>query len=128
MDQLYFRPAMDRAEEAGLRTPLGQAIMWDTTIQHDHGTKTIIAETNDAVGTAHGDETAWLHAFLDARLRHLLRSYEGAEADDASRSRISALRALLEDGELALGPPVSRTVHGRSSTVHEQLAREVRLR
>ena len=34
---MYFTPAMTLADEVGLETPLGQAIMWDTMIQHGAG-------------------------------------------------------------------------------------------
>src|SRR3954454_15114944 len=37
VDELYFTPAMTLADEVGIETPLGQAIMWDTMIQHGSG-------------------------------------------------------------------------------------------
>jgi chitosanase len=125
VDELYFNPAMTLAAEAGLKTPLGQAIMWDTMIQHgtgsDNGTRAIIDETQDNLGAVNGHEAAWLDAFLDARLHHLGHAYENADdsdaADAASESRVDALRSLLQDGNLALEAPLSWEVYGSKYTL-----------
>jgi chitosanase len=123
VDELYFTPAMTLADEVGLDTPLGQAIMWDTMIQHgaggENGTRVIIEETQDTVGTPDGDEAAWLDAFLDARLHHLGHAYENTteDADASSRSRIDALRSLLADGNLALEAPLTWKVYGSTYTL-----------
>jgi chitosanase len=125
VDELYFTPAMTLAAEVGIQTPLGQAIMWDTMIQHgaggENGTRVIIEETQDNVGALDGDEAAWLDAFLDVRLHHLGHAYENANdsaaADASSESRIDALRALLQDGNLALEPPLSWEVYGSRYTL-----------
>jgi chitosanase len=123
VDELYFTPAMALADEAGIATPLGQAIMWDTMIQHgaggENGTRVIIEETQDTVGTPDGDEAAWLDAFLDARLHHLGHAYENTteDADASSRSRIDALRSLLADGNLALEAPLTWKVYGSTYTL-----------
>src|SRR3954464_9409867 len=49
VDELYFNPAMTMAAEVGIETPLGQAIIWDTMIQHgaggDDGTWAVIEDT-----------------------------------------------------------------------------------
>lgn len=118
VDELYFEPAMKYSRKAGLRTPLGQAIMWDTMIQHgaggEHGTKALVAETRASVPDAAGDEGAWLRAFLDVRLRHLVRAYEGTptEADGASQSRVDALRSLVAAGKWSLQEPLAWEVYG----------------
>jgi chitosanase len=125
VDELYFDPAMTLADEVGIQTPLGQAIVWDTMIQHgaggENGTRAIIEETQDDVGVLEGDETAWLDAFLDARLHHLGHAYENADdsdaADAASESRVDALRSLLQDGNLALEAPLSWEVYGSTYTL-----------
>ena len=36
-DELYFQPAMIRAQESGVRSALGQLIFWDTIVQHGEG-------------------------------------------------------------------------------------------
>jgi chitosanase len=118
VDELYFVPAMTMAADLGIETPLGQMIMWDTMIQHgaggDNGTWAIIEETQEQVGPVEQDESAWLEAFLDARLAHLLDMYRGTteNADVSSESRVSALRSLLRGSNLALEPPVTWEVYG----------------
>jgi chitosanase len=118
VDELYFNPAMTMAAEVGIETPLGQAIIWDTMIQHgaggNNGTGAIIKETREKVGPVGQDESAWLDALLDARLRHLLRMYRDTteNADVSSTSRVDALRSLVEGGHLALEPPLTWSVYG----------------
>jgi chitosanase len=118
VDELYFFPAMAMAADLGIETPLGQLIMWDTMIQHgaggDDGTWAIIEETRDNKGPIDQSESAWLDAFLDARLRHLLDMYRDTteNADASSKSRVDALRSLLQEGNLALEPPLTWEVYG----------------
>jgi chitosanase len=117
-DELYFDPAMMMAADLGIETPLGQAIIWDTMIQHgaggNNGTRAIINETQKDAGAIRQNESAWLDAFLDARLRHLLRMYRATteSADVSSESRVDALRSLLQGGNLALEPPLTWEVYG----------------
>jgi chitosanase len=118
VDELYFIPAMTMAADLGIGTPLGQFILWDTMIQHgsggDNGTWAIIKDTQKDVGPIGHNEAAWLDAFLDARLRHLLDMYRNTteNADASSQSRVDALRSLLQDGNLALEPPLTWKVYG----------------
>jgi len=118
VDDLYFDPAMRMAADLGIETPLGQLIIWDTMIQHgaggSQGTQAIIEETEKDVGAVGPDEPAWLDAFLDVRLRHLLRMYPATtkDADASSESRVGALRSLLHGGNLALEPPLTWEVYG----------------
>ena len=60
------------------------------------------------------NESAWLDAFLDTRLHHLLHMYRGTteNADASSNSRVDALRSLLQEGNLALEPPLTWEVYG----------------
>jgi chitosanase len=118
VDELYFIPAMTMAADLGIGTPLGQFILWDTMIQHgsggDNGTWAIIKDTQKDVGPIGHNEAAWLDAFLDARLRHLLDMYRNTteNADASSQSRVDALRSLLQEGNLALEPPLTWKVYG----------------
>jgi chitosanase len=118
VDELYFFPAMTIAGKVGIVTPLGQMIMWDTMIQHgaggDNGTRAIIKETQRNKGTIGQDESAWLDAFLDVRLRHLVDMYRGTteNADVSSESRVEALRSLLQEPNLALELPLNWEVYG----------------
>ena len=123
VDRLYFTPAMRLATGTGIVTPLGQAILWDTMIQHglggDNGTQAMIAETEQRYGSVGAVESEWLQHFLDVRLEYLYRAYEGTtdDADAASESRIAALRSLLDDDELALELPLTWDVYGSTYTL-----------
>lgn len=123
VDELYFNPAMTLAREVGIITALGQAVMWDTMIQHgrggDNGTNAIIKDTRTTMGgDATGNEVAWLDAFLDARLHHLGHAYgDSPDADKSSTSRIEAFKSLIADGAFALDPPLTWTAYGRTFTV-----------
>jgi chitosanase len=118
VDELYFDPAMTMAADLGIETPLGQLIIWDTMIQHgaggSHGTRAIIDEIEKDIRAVGQNEPAWLDAFLDARLRHLLRMYAGTtdNADVSSESRVDALRSLLQPETLTLEPPLTWEVYG----------------
>ena len=109
---------MTMAADLGIETPLGQLIMWDAMIQHgaggNNGTRAIIEETQKNMGPIDENESAWLDAFLDARLRHLLIMYRDTteNADASSESRVDALRSLLQEGKLALEPPLTWKVYG----------------
>jgi chitosanase len=124
VDELYFTPAMAMARDLGVGTPLGQAIVWDTMIQHgaggENGTMAIIEETTDSVGTARGNETEWLQTFLDVRLRHLLRMYDDTATNRASStSRVQGWRSLIDQGEFGLDLPITWVAYGRSFTLSD---------
>src|SRR4051794_22948382 len=63
VDELYFLPAMTMAADLGIKTPLGQFILWDTMIQHGagghDGTWAIIEDTRDNIGPIDHSEFAW---------------------------------------------------------------------
>lgn len=123
VDQLYFTPAMTLAADTGIVTPLGQAIFWDTMIQHglggDNGTRAMIEETEERYGFVGEVESEWLDSFLDVRLEYLYRAYEDTteDADAASESRIAALRSFLDGDELALELPLTWAVYGSTYTL-----------
>ena len=123
VDELYFEPAMALAREVGITTALGQAIMWDTMIQHgrggENGTTAIIEETKATMGgDATGNEAPWLTAFLDARLHHLGHAYDdSSDADASSTSRVNAFKALIADDAFTLDPPLTWNAYGRAYTL-----------
>lgn len=127
-DELYFYPAMRYAEEANVRSSLGQLIIWDTIIQHGEGEATgddrdpdglpaIMQEVLDTAGPVTNNEAAWLATFLDTREKHLLNAAdpETREGWRDSVSRVNdALRPLLNSGNLTLSPPFEWSVYGDS--------------
>lgn len=119
------RDAIATASKVGITTALGQAVLWDTMIQHglggENGTTRIIRDTRREMGgDATRNEADWLDAFLDVRLRHLGRAYgDSPDADESSISRIQAFKSLIADGAFALDPPLTWTAYGRTFTVTE---------
>lgn len=116
VEKEYLSPALDLADRYRIRTPLGQAIVWDTAIQHgvsgSDGLKRILDETVRLRGYPQ-DEASWLETFLERRLWHLMHWSEGGfRQPRSSSSRVAAWRGLLGDRALQLEVPLSWTVYG----------------
>ncbi|MET9506344.1 chitosanase [Streptomyces sp. NPDC006622] len=115
-DRVYFGPAVRRAKADGLRV-LGQFAYYDAIVMHgDGGDATSFGSIRRrALAKAKppaqgGDETAYLHAFLDARVWAMKQ--EEAHSDT---SRVdTAQRVFLRKGNLDLQPPLDWKVYGDS--------------
>ncbi|MGE9696021.1 chitosanase [Streptomyces sp. CH6] len=115
-DRVYFDPAVAQGEKDGVGT-LGQFIYYDALVMHgpgDDGTSfggiraRALREAKPPAGG--GDETAWLNAFLDARVWAMKQ--EEAHSDT---SRVdTAQRVFLDAGNLGLEPPLEWKVYGDS--------------
>ncbi|EKX64139.1 chitosanase, partial [Streptomyces ipomoeae] len=113
---VYFGPAVKRAKKDGLGT-LGQFVYYDAMVMHGPGSDGLSfggvrerALKNAASPALGGDETEYLHAFLDARVWAMLQ--EEAHSD-VSRVE-SAQRVFLEAGNLDLDLPLDWEVYGDS--------------
>ncbi|MDQ0988342.1 hypothetical protein QFZ71_005625 [Streptomyces sp. V2I9] len=96
-DRVYFDPSVSRAKSDGLRV-LGQFVYYDAIVMHGRsGFDSIRAEArNDARTPAEGgDETAYLDAFLDARVVEMKKE---AAHEDTSRVD-TAQRVFLRNGQ-----------------------------
>ncbi len=112
-DELYLRPAMKAAAAAGVRSPIGKSIFYDTWLQHGASgdpdslsaiLKRTVAETGGVGGSS---ETEFLRTFLSIR-KAVLREPANRETREvwrASASRVDALLHLL-DSNPALVPPI----------------------
>ncbi|AJE81144.1 putative secreted chitosanase [Streptomyces albus] len=115
-DRVYFDPAVAQGKSDQVGT-LGQFIYYDAIVMHgpgEGGTSFggIRARALDqaAPPSEGGDETAWLHAFLDARVWAMKQ--EEAHSDT---SRVdTAQRRFLDAGNLALNTPLDWQVYGDS--------------
>ncbi|MFI8946366.1 chitosanase [Streptomyces sp. NPDC053750] len=113
-DRVYFGPAVRRAKADGLRT-LGQFAYYDALVMHGGGDDraSFGSIRARALGRARppaegGDEVAYLHAFLDARVWAMRQ--EEAHSDT---SRVdTAQRVFLREGNLDLDPPLDWQVYG----------------
>ncbi|WP_260479084.1 chitosanase [Kibdelosporangium aridum] len=118
-DRVYFNPSVNRAKQDGLRT-LGQFIYYDAIVMHgDGGDKTSFSNIRKrAMAKAKtpaqgGDETAYLNAFLDARVWAMKQ--EEAHSDT---SRVdTAQRVFLRNGNFELKTPLSWKVYGDSFSI-----------
>ncbi|WP_053850932.1 chitosanase [Streptomyces sp. NRRL B-24085] len=113
-DRGYFDPAVARAKQDGLGT-LGQFIHYDAMVMHGPGSDALsfggirdrARERADTPADG-GDETTYLHAFLDARVWAMRQE---AAHHDVSRVE-TAQRIFLEQGNLDLDPPLRWRVYG----------------
>ncbi|GAA3008960.1 chitosanase [Streptomyces fulvorobeus] len=115
-DELYFEPAVRLAKLDGLGT-LGQFVYYDAMVLHGPGIEatgfygirdTAMAAADTAAEG--GEETAYLHAFLDAG-----RSVIQARKTQRDTSRIdTAQRVFLREGNLELRPPLVWQTYGET--------------
>jgi chitosanase len=114
-EELYVRPAQDRATANGVTSRLGLAVLVDTAVQHGtvegpDSMRALVERTDAAMGgsPASGiDEADWLRDFLEQR-RDTLEDPSSASTGDvweASIGRVDALEALLDAGNLDLVTP-----------------------
>ncbi|MGV9941566.1 chitosanase [Streptomyces sp. NPDC003401] len=112
-DRVCFDPAVRRAKADGLRA-LGRFAYYDAMVMHGEGgdagfgcirRRALAGARTPAQG---GDETAYLDAFLDARVWAMRQ--EEAHSDT---SRVdTAQRVFLREGNLDLRPPLDWKVYG----------------
>lgn len=118
-DRVYFNPAVARAKADGLRA-LGQFIYYDAMVMHGPGNDRESFGGIRAAALAKakppaqgGDETAYLHAFLNARTAAM--RVEEAHSDT---SRVdTAQRVFLTGGNLDLNLPLAWKVYGDSFAI-----------
>jgi chitosanase len=127
VDDLYFRPAMSRAAQAGIQLPLALMSIYDTNIQHGEGTDpdgmpSILAEAIATAGRPANTvaaQSAWLRTFLSIRRAHLSNAHDPATraAWAASVGRVDTLVSLLDRGIVMLDSPFTVNVYGDTFTV-----------
>lgn len=109
-DTVYFDPAVALAKQDGLEA-LGQFAYYDAAVMHGPiGLADLRSQalTTSQTPSAGGDQTAYLEAFLDARVAEMLT--EEAHSDT---SRVDTAQALfLRDGNLTLSLPLRWKVYG----------------
>ncbi|MDQ1007461.1 chitosanase [Streptomyces sp. V4I23] len=115
-DRVYFDPAVKRGKQDGLGV-LGQFVYYDAIVMHgDGGDSTSFGSIRrKALAKARppargGDEKAYLHAFLDARVRAMKQE----EAHEDTSRVDTAQRVFLNKGNLRLDTPLDWKVYGDS--------------
>jgi chitosanase len=102
-DDRYWQPALRSAAAAGLRSALGVAVVYDSTV---HGSwEALRRQTDAAVGTAAAaGEQAWVSKYVETRRAWLAGS---ARVDlRATVYRMDAFRPLIEHHRWGLDLPV----------------------
>ncbi|MGW2889312.1 chitosanase [Streptomyces griseoruber] len=115
-DRVYFNPAVKQGKADGLRA-LGQFTYYDAIVMHGDGDDPTSfrnirkrALRSAKLPAQGGNETAYLNAFLDARVWAMKQ--EEAHSDT---SRVdTAQRVFLRKGNLDLDPPLDWKVYGDS--------------
>ena len=109
-DRLYFKPAVSQAKKDGLRS-LGQFAYFDAAVMHGKsGLMSIRSAAKKRAKTPAqgGNETKYLRAFLDARVKSMRKRNPKTDT-----SRVdTAQRVFLEDGNLDLDTPLTWHVYG----------------
>jgi chitosanase len=115
-DRVYFDPAVKRGKQDGLGV-LGQFVYYDAIVMHgDGGDSTSFGSIRrKALAKARppargGDEKAYLHAFLDARVWAMKQE----EAHEDTSRVDTAQRVFLNKGNLRLDTPLDWKVYGDS--------------
>lgn len=115
-DRVYFNPAVSRAKSDGLGV-LGQFIYYDAIVMHGNGGDSTSfgsirnrARAKAATPAQGGNQTTYLHAFLDARVWAMKQE---AAHEDTSRVD-TAQRVFLNKGNLNLNTPLDWKVYGDS--------------
>lgn len=125
VDELYFKPTYAMAQKYGIRTALGQAMVWDNCIltgcdYSGNSTGNTLEKTKRAADKdAQHNEAEWLDIFLTKALNEMLYYNEdGATLDpQASRSRIAAWRSLLQLKKFNLQPPLNWKAYGSTCVI-----------
>ena len=109
-DRMYFAPSVMLARADGVRS-LGQFMYYDAAVMHGmSGLRGIRSQALLAaqIPKQGGDETAWLNAFLDARVREM----QTEEAHHDTSRVDTAQRAFLNASNLDLNAPLAWKVYG----------------
>lgn len=125
VDQEYFLPAMQVADELPLETALARAQLYDTALQHGAGDDpdglfAIIDRTTVAVGTpVEAGEAAWLDEFFVQRIATLENptNTDTAEEWGVSVSRVECMQSIADTGNFDLDGPIRCTVYGDDFTI-----------
>ena len=121
----YYVPAMEIADELGLRTAVARAELYDTGLQHGigedpDGLPALVTRTTDRVGAPDAaGEAAWLDAFFEVRIDDLTNPANEATKEQWSEStdRVACLRSIAELGNVDLDGPITCIVYGDEFTI-----------
>lgn len=118
-DRSYFNPAVAQGKTDGLHA-LGQFIYYDALVMHGPGDDSVsfggiraTALKKAKTPSQGGNETTYLHAFLDARKAAMLSEAAHEDTDRVDTEQ----RVFLNAGNLNLDTPLTWTVYGDSYNI-----------
>jgi chitosanase len=127
VDEEYYWPAVDHADELGLVFPLSLLNLYDACIQHGDGDdpdglQAIISRATAQVGGAPADdidEHEWLQAFMNIRRSVLLNPADPDTREEWAESvgRVDALIAIFQSGNVNMTPPIVINPWGTTFTL-----------
>ncbi len=125
VDFEYYTPAMQIADQLGLRSAVARAELYDAALQHGvgddpDGLPALVKRTTDRVGTPQVvGEAVWLDAFFDVRIEDLTNPANEATAQQwrESTDRVACLRTIADNGNVDLDGPITCTVYGDEFTI-----------
>jgi len=102
VDELYFNPALEKANKLGLKYPLSLLSLYDTNIQHgENGLDRLIKKTGNNTSPKDGyDEIEWLREFNEHRKVELNKDSTWRD----SIVRVTELLDLIDEGNTQLKP------------------------
>jgi chitosanase len=102
-DQVYWQPALGQAERAGIASPLGVAVAYDSAV---HGSWKILRDkTNQVAGTLSAiGERAWLRAYVATRQAWL--AHHPRRDLRSTAYRMEAFGRLMDQGYWGLELPL----------------------
>lgn len=127
VDELYFFPSAEYADEAGLTTALARAELYDAIIQHGEGDdpdgfpalmeRTV--EKADGTPVDGVDEKEWLRVFLSVRKNDLTHTYdeETREVWAESAGRCDVFTAIVESDNWDLDGPIEVLTAGYEAVI-----------
>jgi chitosanase len=127
VNDLYYQPSVKHSEDAGLKTALAQAVLYDSIIQHGNGDDCdglpalLQRAQEEAGGTPRTgvDEKAWLTIFLKVRRADLANAYN----DDTRKvwresvDRVDAFSAIAASGNYNLNGPIQVHTENHTDTI-----------
>jgi len=116
LDELYWDPSMEIADEFGIKLNITKGQIYDASVRHGaSGAREIAGRTNTALGApADGtDEIEWLTRYFAERKKY----YEEEDGETGIIERIDILyQGILDSGNYDLVPPFDVKCYG--DTVH----------
>jgi len=115
LDELYWDPAMEIADDFGIELNITKGQMYDASVRHGaSGAREIAERTNAAIGEpADGtDEIEWLKHYFVERKKY----YEEEDGETGVIERIDILyQGILDSGNYDLVPPFNVKCYGSST-------------